>query len=102
MLLSEDVSLKPHEMRNNREKIAEFFFEKLNVPNVFFLKNPVLSCFATGNFLLIKGRSTALVCDSGETYTRVVAVHDGFCLHKSARSIPYAGATLTQSIRKLV
>ena len=52
VLLSEDVSLRPHEMKINREKIAEFFFEKLNVPNIYFLKNPVLSCFATGTFIL--------------------------------------------------
>ena len=48
------------------------------------------------------GRSTALVCDSGDTYTKVVSVHDGYCLYKSARSIPYAGASLTSSIKKLV
>ncbi len=51
VLLSEDVSLKPHEMRNHRQRIAEFFFERLNVPNIYFLKNPVLQCFATGNCL---------------------------------------------------
>jgi len=67
----------------------------LNVPNIYFLKNPVLACFATG-------RSTALVCDSGETYTRVVPVHDGFCLYKSSKSVPYGGSTVTQSVRKIV
>jgi len=74
----------------------------LGVPNVYFLKNSVLSCFATGNYLFYIGRSTALVCDSGDTYTKVVAVHDGYCLYKSARSIPYAGSTLTSNIRNLV
>lgn len=78
-------------------------FERLNIPNIYFLKNPVLSCFATGIFYcLIIGRSTALVCDSGDTYTRFVAVHDGYCLYKSSRSIAYAGSTITNSIRKLV
>jgi actin-related protein len=38
-------------MRLNREKIAEFIFERLGAPNVYFLKNPVLSCFATGKYL---------------------------------------------------
>jgi len=33
-------------------------FNKFDIPNIFFLKNPVLGCFATG-------RSTALVIDSG-------------------------------------
>lgn len=54
------------------------------------------------NIDLIQGRSTALVCDSGETYTRVVPVHDGFCLYKSSKSIPYGGSSVTQSVRKIV
>lgn len=33
-------------------------FERLGVANIFYLKAPVLACFATG-------RSTALVVDSG-------------------------------------
>ncbi len=45
---------------------------------------------------LYKGRSTALVLDSGDTYTRAVSVHDGFCLYKSAKSIPYGGSNLSQ------
>lgn len=43
-----------------------------------------------------------MVCDSGDSYTRVVAVHDGYCLYKSSRSVAYAGATLTSNIRNLV
>lgn len=82
--------------------MAEFMFERLGCANIYFIKNPVLSCFATGTFLIYQGRSTALVCDSGDTYTRVVSVHDGYCLYKSARTVPYAGATLTENIKKLV
>lgn len=53
ILISEDVSYKAHEMKKNRERIAEFMFEKLDVPNVYFIKNPVLSCFATGTYLCL-------------------------------------------------
>lgn len=53
VLLSEDVAAKPHEAKEIREKMSEFFFDRLNVANIFFLKAPVLSCFATGiNYLI--------------------------------------------------
>ena len=67
--------------------------EKFNIPNIFFLKTPVLGCFATG-------RSTALVVDSGERSTRVVGVHDGFTLNKTAKIIPYGGSTINEEIIK--
>ena len=65
----------------------------MHVANVFFLKAPVLSCFATG-------RSTALVVDSGENFARSVAVHEGYCLQKSARIIPQGGYQLNKQIEK--
>lgn len=49
ILLSEDISIPSHQMKNNRAKIAEFILENLGAANVYFSKNPVLSCFATGN-----------------------------------------------------
>ena len=68
-------------------------FNKFDIPNVFFLKTPVLGCFATG-------RSTALVIDSGECSTRVVGVHDGFTLNKTGKIIPYGGRTINEQIEK--
>jgi actin-related protein len=43
-----------------------------------------------------------LVCDSGDSYSRVVSVHDGYCLTKSARYVPYAGDYLTKMFRAQV
>jgi actin-like protein 6A len=48
-----------------------------------------LSCFATG-------RSTAIIVDSGDSQTRVSAVHDGFVLTKTAKIAPIAGKTLSE------
>ena len=62
---------------------------------MFFLKSPVLSCFSTG-------RSTALVVDSGDNFTRTVAVHEGFCLLKSVRVAPYGGSQLGKQIEKVL
>jgi actin-like protein 6A len=74
---------------SQRSIIASIAFEKLGVSNIFFLKTPVLSCFATG-------RSTSLVVDSGDSHTRVTAVHDGFVLNKTSKVVPYGGKTLSQ------
>jgi actin-related protein len=70
-------------------------FEQLGVANVFYLKAPVLSCFATG-------RSTALVLYSGENFTRSVAVHEGYCLLKSAKVSPYGGHQLSKDIERFL
>jgi len=42
------VAGKPQENKEIREKVTEFLFERLNAANVFFMKAPVLACFATG------------------------------------------------------
>jgi hypothetical protein len=34
--------------------VTEFLFERLNAANVFFMKAPVLACFATGNIFFIQ------------------------------------------------
>lgn len=86
-LLSEDNTHN----RAQREKIAQIFFESLNVKNVFFSKNAVLSCFATG-------RSTALVLDSGAYSTEATTVHDGYALTKTNKKCSYGGETLTQEL----
>ena len=38
-----------------REMIAQLAFEKLGVANIYFLKTPVLSCFATGRSTAVGG-----------------------------------------------
>lgn len=70
--------------RNEREKIASFVFEKLQIKNLFFGKEAVLSCFSTG-------RSTAIVVDSGTDSSSVTTVHDGFALSKTSKKIPIGG-----------
>lgn len=70
--------------KNQRQRIAEIFFDHLKVKNLFFCKNAVLSCFATG-------RSTAIVLDSGAYSTSAVTVHDGYALVKSSKKCQFGG-----------
>lgn len=95
LLFSEDLGKSPAEILAQRTMISEFAFERLGVANIYFLKTPVLSCFATG-------RSTAVVVDSGHTSTRVSAVHDGFILGKSVKTVPIAGRALNQEFERVV
>lgn len=48
------------------------------------------------------GRSSALVVDSGHNFTRSVAVHEGFCLNKSARVVAYGGKHVSLELEKLL
>jgi len=52
--------------------------------------------------LLYSGRSTALVIDSGANFTRSVAVHEGFCLYKSTKVVPYGGKHLNKDMKILI
>ncbi len=40
--------------------------------------------------------------DSGEHFTRSVAVHEGYCLQKSARVVPHGGYQTSKSIERYV
>lgn len=91
ILVSEDINLPLTDQLEQRSKMAEILFEKFNIPNLFFLKTPVLACFASG-------RSTALVVDSGELSTRVSSVHEGFILNKTAKIIPYGGKNISHQL----
>lgn len=85
LLLSEDNVND----RNERERIANFVFETLQIKNLFFCKASVLSCFSTG-------RSTAVVVDCGTDLSSVTTVHDGFALSKTSKKSLIGGETLTK------
>jgi len=92
LLMSEVPNCTP----SNREKLTSLVFEKLNAPDFFLSKQPVLSCFANGKY-------TALVVDSGHNSTVVTAVHDGFALQKSVvRTNRVSGKVFDQELRQLL
>jgi actin-like protein 6A len=81
--------------RVQRERIAQIFYETFDVKNLFFSKNAVLSCFATG-------RSTALVLDSGATLSEATTVHDGYALGKSNKRCNFGGEALTNELGRYI
>lgn len=91
LLLSED---NVHD-RRDRQKIAEFVFEKLEIKNLFFCKTAVLSSFCTG-------RSTSVVLDCGADMSSAVTVHDGFALSKTLRRVDIGGEFLTGEMGRYI
>jgi len=54
------------------------------------------------NNIIILGRSTALVFDSGAYSSSATTVHDGFALGKTTKKCPYGGETFTKEIERYI
>ncbi len=85
-----EAALNP---KQNREKITEIFFEDLEVPGFFICTQAILALYAGG-------RTTGLVCDSGDGVTHLVIVYDGFSVKHATRRINLAGRNLTDYMCK--
>ncbi|TGZ32993.1 Actin-like protein 6A, partial [Temnothorax longispinosus] len=83
----------PWNTRLKREKLLELMFEKFNVPAMYICKNAVLAAYANG-------RSTAMVVDSGATYTSAVPVHDGYVITQGIVKSPLGGDFITMQCRQ--
>ena len=58
-----------------RLNFVELFFEKFNVPSLFFHKAPLLSLYAFA-------KENALILDIGAEHTHCTPIQDGFMLEK--------------------
>lgn len=75
-----------------REKMAEYFFEGLNTPAMYFAVQAILSLYASG-------RTTGVVVDSGDGVTHVVPVYEGFALTHSIMRMDIAGRDITRYLQ---
>jgi len=78
-----------------RIRIAEYLFETLNVPGIYFGLHPLLALFSVG-------KVTGLVVESGEGLTQIIAVQESYPLHHSAIRIPIGGIDITRYLMKLI
>ncbi|KYQ91659.1 alpha-centractin [Tieghemostelium lacteum] len=85
----------PHNPRLHRERAAETFFETYNAPALYFSIPAVLSLYASG-------RTTGIVCDSGDGVTHVVPVFEGFALPHAITRIDLAGRDITDHLQLLL
>ena len=85
----------PLNPRQNREKMVEIMFETNNVQGMFVAIQAVLSLYANG-------RTTGVVCDSGDGVTHTVPVFEGFQIPYGIKANHVAGREITKYMNKLL
>jgi len=85
----------PRNPKENREKMTTIMFETFQVKNMYVSIQAVLSLYAAG-------RTTGLVCDSGDGVTHTVPVFEGFSIPHAVEKMEIAGRLLTAFMQKLL
>jgi actin-related protein 3 len=98
----------------NRENIAEIFFETFNVPGLYIGVQAVfalLGCSKTyeeAGIEMDKDQKkaidtlTGVVVDSGDGVTHIVPICDGFVLGSNIKHIPIAGRKITKFMEQMI
>eukprot|EP00948_MAST-09A_sp_MAST-9A-sp1_P004148 g4148.t1 len=85
----------PLNPRRNREKAAEYFFEKSNAPALYVSPQATLSLYASG-------KTTGVVLDSGAGVTHAVPVYEGFNLNHAVTRVDIAGRDVDDYLQRLL
>ncbi|KAL3308771.1 Alpha-centractin [Cichlidogyrus casuarinus] len=85
----------PHNPRQNRERMAEIFFETFSAPALYISIQAVLSLYASG-------RTTGVVLDSGDGVTHSVPIYQGFAIPHAIERSDLAGRDITRYLRFLL
>jgi len=89
-VLLTEAALNP---KDNREKTLQIFFDEFKVPGYYVFTQAVLALYSSG-------RTTGLVCDSGDGVTHIVVVYDGYSIKHAISRLNLAGRNLTDYIQK--
>ncbi|CAR29155.1 hypothetical protein ZYGR_0Z00760 [Zygosaccharomyces rouxii] len=87
----------------NREQVAEIFFESFNCAGLYIAVQAVLALAASWTSSKVVDRSlTGTVIDSGDGVTHVIPVAEGYVIGSALKNIPIAGRDITQFIQSLL
>jgi actin-related protein 3 len=81
----------------NREKLAEIFFETFNAKGLYIGVQAILALYSDSQSQKLSNRDslTGTVLDSGDGVTHVIPVADGFVIGSCIKHIPLAGRDMT-------
>ncbi|PVU93288.1 hypothetical protein BB561_003369 [Smittium simulii] len=85
----------------NREQMAEIFFETFNIPGMYIAVQAVLALAASWTAKKANQTLTGTVIDSGDGVTHIVPVAEGYVLGSSIKNIPIAGKDVTAFVQQL-
>ncbi|AAS53790.1 AFR419Cp [Eremothecium gossypii ATCC 10895] len=87
----------------NREQVAEIFFESFNCAGLYIAVQAVLALAASWTSSKVTDRSlTGTVIDSGDGVTHVIPVAEGYVIGSAIKHIPIAGRDITLFIQSLL
>ena len=98
----------------NRESIAEIFFETFNVPGLYIGVQAVFALLGSSKTNEDEGVKmdeeqkkaikslTGVVVDSGDGVTHIVPICDGFVLGSNIKHIPIAGRKITKFMEQMI
>lgn len=89
------ITENPLNPKQNRERLAHFFFESMRVPALYISIPAVLSLYASG-------RTTGVVLDVGDTVSTALPIAEGHCATHAINRIDLAGRDVTDRMSTLM